>query len=263
MRKLICSILFGISVACIAQNSHTLKFKPQGFDVDNNRNVYFYSNQNLYKYNDNDTIPLQYSNKMFGAISSVDASNPFKILVFYKDQGIIQFLDNHLKELQPAISLFKLGFNDITLACNASDNGFWIFENTSKQLLKFDKTAKMQAASPDLSKLYDFTRQPFYVGERDNRLFLAFQGNTVMTFNISAAYVQTYYLSEFWSFYPLSRTSFFYLDTKGKATVMNFETNEFLQITDKQFDSITQMIYRDKMLYYLIGSKFYTENQKK
>jgi hypothetical protein len=64
---------------------------------DNLENLYIITPTNdIIKYNKNG-IKLATANfKVLGNISSIDASNPFEIYVFYRDQNKIIFLDNML-----------------------------------------------------------------------------------------------------------------------------------------------------------------------
>jgi len=75
--------------------------KAIGTDItsDHLSNCYIISSDKLYKYDPNNQTKFLYSDMSLGEISSVDASDPYKILLFYKELSEIIFLDNTLSAL--------------------------------------------------------------------------------------------------------------------------------------------------------------------
>ena len=73
--------------------------KADFISTDQLGNFYIIKNSELIKNNANNNQTLRYSNNLFGKISSIDASDPFRILVFNKDFNKIVFLDKNLTEI--------------------------------------------------------------------------------------------------------------------------------------------------------------------
>jgi len=69
----------------------------------------------------------RYSNKRFGTITSIDCTNPLKMLVYYKDFQQLVFLDNQLTQNSEAISLEDLGYEQTDLICTSMNNSFWLY----------------------------------------------------------------------------------------------------------------------------------------
>lgn len=84
---------------------------------------------------------LTYSNVLLGNITLVNAFNPLKISVFYRDFNTAVILDNRLAEI------FKIDFNTIQPYKNAShittgyDNTIWLFNEDTQQLELYDYKA--------------------------------------------------------------------------------------------------------------------------
>ena len=86
-----------------AQEFKTAFFKDYSINadkfigVDDFENSYYINHNNLYK-KTAQTI-YSYANSQLGEITSVDITNPLKILVFYRDFNAVLLLDNRLNEL--------------------------------------------------------------------------------------------------------------------------------------------------------------------
>ncbi len=89
-----------------------------------------------YEYSPFGDTQLNYYDNKYGDISSIDVSNPFQILIWYKDFQVIQILDKHLTLLQE-ISLQDLGLN-ISAVALSGDKSIWIFDAYQYKLLKIN-----------------------------------------------------------------------------------------------------------------------------
>ena len=69
-----------------------------------------------------------YANTQLGNISSIDITNPLKIVLFYRDFNTIVFLDNRLSELSNNINLSTESFaKNVTFASISSNNNLWLY----------------------------------------------------------------------------------------------------------------------------------------
>jgi len=104
--------------------------------IDNFNSQYSIINNALVVKKEDNTI--NYSNLQLGNITMVNAFNPLKLNIFYKDFNTIVILDNRLAEIT------KLNFNtlqplrDISHISTANDNTIWIFNENTRQLELFD-----------------------------------------------------------------------------------------------------------------------------
>ena len=89
----------------------------------------------------------------YGEIESVDASDPFKLLLFQKDFFRITFLDNAFAPMGESVFLPDIGSNLSSLACNTNDGGYWVFDGLQDKLLFFRNGHEPAFSSGDLSAI--------------------------------------------------------------------------------------------------------------
>jgi len=244
--------LFSLQSAIGQDSINVSKYKPESFSIDINGSIFLISGNSLYKLDGNDSNTIEFSNKMYGSITSVDVSNPFKILVFYKETGMIVFLDNHLKELQSPISLPKQGLLNTELACTGSDNSFWIYYTDTRQIIKFNYQINVITSTPDLSVLCPTSTTPTIITERGDKLFMLIPEFGVVIFYTSGNYCQTINFKKISSFMPLSENELFYISDNAIPFIMNFRTNSFNELTSlTKYNSNNQIVYFNNKIYEL------------
>ncbi|MDB9775661.1 hypothetical protein OAB47_05460 [Vicingaceae bacterium] len=157
--------------------------KNKQLTTDNLGNSYVYSDLNIIKYNsEGDSIGL-YSNNRLGAISSVDVTNPYKIMVFYADYANIIFLDNFMSLMEEPLALDQLGFDQVTLACSSQENGLWIFDRLKQTIIKLNRDLTQSNKSINLSQLTGKQIIPTLMLEQNSNLFLQTINNDILQFD--------------------------------------------------------------------------------
>jgi hypothetical protein len=106
----------------------TIDVEADFFTTDNQSNLYIVKANELTKYDKKGKLLYKYSNKNFGNIDFVDASNMLRLLVFYKNFSQIVFLDNTLSLNGESVSLDKIGFQQTQLVCSSHNNGLWLYD---------------------------------------------------------------------------------------------------------------------------------------
>jgi hypothetical protein len=106
--------------------------------VDVQGNIYCVENSKLSKYSPEGTLLATFNRFSLGAINAIDVSNRMKIMLFYKEAGIILFLDEHLSPITEEFSLFAKNLYSITLASYSTTNHIWLYDHFSKELLTLD-----------------------------------------------------------------------------------------------------------------------------
>lgn len=152
MKQLFC-LLFLFTSSLFSQETVEAKLisstdigLPSIVDIDNFGIMYLINDQVFHKINKEKDIT--YSNVQLGNITSADAFNSLKILLFYKNFNTVIILDNRLAEI------YKIDFNTIQPYKNVShistgsDNTIWIFNTDLQQLELYDyKTNKIRATT--------------------------------------------------------------------------------------------------------------------
>jgi hypothetical protein len=170
----------------------TVPVKGNALEVDNLGDVYVLANQDIIKYRSNGQFYRSYSNKSLGNISRIDASNPLKTLVFYRDLSRLVFIDNTLSEQQDNVYLERFGREFASLACTSNDeNGFWLFDPVAFSLTRYNQKMNVKAEVLNINQLTGKTINPIWMIERGNRLYLVDAKNGILLFDIFGTYLKT------------------------------------------------------------------------
>ena len=159
MRKAACIFLvfgFSLPVLVSAQNDkpYNLTASITGdvvdFTVDNLDNVYVLtSTDQLKKYNANgDSVAVFNNVKKFGKVSTVDVSNPLKVLLYYKDFSTIVVLDR-LLTVRNTIDLRQQNIYQVNAIGQSYDNNIWLYDEQNSKLKKIDESGKVLLETPD------------------------------------------------------------------------------------------------------------------
>src|SRR5688572_3667151 len=110
-------LLFLLNFSWLNGPQPVIKGNFDFFEADNFGNIYTVKNEELCKYLPNGKRHARYSNLRYGNITSLDVSNPLKILLYYRDFQQIIFLDNQLSVNSNPVSLELLGLEQAHLVC--------------------------------------------------------------------------------------------------------------------------------------------------
>ncbi len=135
-----------------------------------------------------------YSNVLSGKISSIDTSDPFRILLFYKDFNKIEFLDKNLAQIASPIDLNDLGYYNVSAACQSVNGGFWIFDQSLFQLIYFDQSLNITKKSSQISELIhqNEENQQVFMLEKNDYIYLGISGEGILLFDHYGTYIKTF-----------------------------------------------------------------------
>ena len=191
---LIFFIFISVSAKSIAQYSLLAAIpvkKESFFTTDNLQNCYVISNHEIYRYTPMGVLFNRYSNLLLGNITLVDATNPMKVFLFYRDFSKIQFLDNMMSERGGVISLLQLGLEQSTLACTSFDNGFWVYDQISFSLIRFNQSFGKAQEARNINQNIGYEPQPNFMVESGDWLYLNNPQTGILVFDIFGTYFKT------------------------------------------------------------------------
>ena len=165
-----------------------IKTKLDYFAVDNIGNIYTVHDDEMQKFTSAGNFFTRYSNLKLGNITTVDATNPLKILLYYRDYQQIVFLDNQLTSNSENISLETLGHEQTDLVCASVNNSFWIYDKQNNELTRFDQNSKKIASTGNLKQVLKTDLNPNYIKEYNNYLFLNCPETGIYVFDIFGAF---------------------------------------------------------------------------
>lgn len=104
--------------------------------ADNLGNIYVITAQNaVEKYSPDGTFQFRYSNNRLGAATSLDVTNPLKVLVWYADFRTVVFLNRSLTALGE-LNLIRAGYPEVRTVASAADGNLWLYDEVAFQLKK-------------------------------------------------------------------------------------------------------------------------------
>jgi hypothetical protein len=218
------SFLLGIFSFTISDGINPEKeynYKADFFSTDGFGNLYVVQNSELIKINIKNNKKLVYSNFSSGKISSIDPSDPFRILVYYKDFNRILFLDKNLTEIMSPISLDDKGIFNAVSVCQSVNGGFWVLDQNSAQLLYLDKHLNIVKKSAVIEEIFDQntdTKQAFML-EKNDYIYVGFENAGLMQFDSYGVYIKTFPLINFTNFQVIDNIIVYY--SEGKLNYYN------------------------------------------
>lgn len=132
--------------------------------------------------NPNQTRGTFYQNNRLGALHSIDVSNPQKILLFYKENQQIVFVDNVLTETE-RINLADWGYNDVAAVAHSNDNQIWIFDSGLMKLLKVSTQGELLFEGDPLYLYYLDQAKAIKMYEAQNQVFVLTESNGFLMFD--------------------------------------------------------------------------------
>ncbi|MCF8459288.1 MAG: hypothetical protein K9G46_01060 [Flavobacteriales bacterium] len=168
--------------------TNTIKGEFDFMTTDHIGRLYLAKGHELFVYYDDGKLKYQYSDLSRGVITHLDTRNPMKLLLFYPGYGQIALLDNTLSRTRDNINLSDFGLELATLACASYDNGFWVYDPVSFQLLRYDQGLKITNEISNINQLVGAEINPNQMVEFENSLYLNDANHGVFVFDSFGTY---------------------------------------------------------------------------
>ncbi|MDR2409906.1 MAG: hypothetical protein LBE13_17595 [Bacteroidales bacterium] len=153
--------------------------------------IYACNGTTVDKYNEHGELLFSYSAFSAGRVSFIDAYNPLKIIVFFKDFMRLVFLDNKLTPQENAYLLSDINLFP-TCVCTSYDNGFWVYDESVKQLFRYDAQQKLSNKSQDITYFAEKEINPSFIKESvSGFLLLNDAENGIFVFDHFGTYLKT------------------------------------------------------------------------
>jgi len=178
--------------------------------MDNIEHVYTYDATNLKKYDKTGVLLFTYSALSTGRISSVDVYNPFKVMVFSKDFVRLVFLDSKLAIQQSSSVLSDLNILSACV-CMSYDNGFWVYDESKKQLFRYDAQYNLRNTSQIITNFVEKDIDPLFIKETNSGfLLLNDKENGILVFDRFGTYLKS--LPIFTNYFHLYNNQIIYIE---------------------------------------------------
>lgn len=243
---------------CATQLPTGVKYAGQApsrhYYTDHLENIYFIDGYKLLKIDTATGEVMEFGSYSAGEISLADVSNPFQIMVFYRDFNRVVFLDNKLSRLRSEISLSELGVEQAVLACTSGRGGMWIFSDRDSRIIYFDQQLRNTHQSMIIGAVAGVTGKPVSMTEAQNRLYLYIPRKGILVFDRFASYITTVPYSGPERFRVTGSDILYFAD--GKLISMDIESGEETRLdlpSDVEIDDAT---LHPGYLFLLSGNRF-------
>lgn len=143
------------------------------FTTDNLDNLYLVnSSGQLKKFGQRgDSLACFNNIRQYGKLSSIDASNPLKLLLYYGNFGNIAILDRFLN-VRNSINLRKKGIFKVTAVATSYDNNIWLYDEGDSKLKKIDENGDVLMESTSFGLLFDSIPTPVQLVDHEGYVYL-------------------------------------------------------------------------------------------
>ncbi|MGG9971029.1 hypothetical protein ACQ33O_04465 [Ferruginibacter sp. SUN002] len=143
------------------------------FTVDNLNNIYLVNNSNqLKKLNSNgDSVGVFNDVRKYGKLTSIDATNPLKLLLYYQNFSTIVVLDRFLNK-RNTINLRRENIFKVKAITTSYDGNIWLFDEGDGKLKKIDDNGDVLSETIDFRQIFDTLPAPEKIIDRDNFVYL-------------------------------------------------------------------------------------------
>ncbi len=187
-------LTFVVSISSEAQKEApykliaSIKGDVVDFAVDNLDNVYVLTGTDqLKKYNvDGDSVAVFNNVKKFGKVSTIDVSNPLKVLLYYKDFSTIVVLDR-LLTVRNTIDLRQQNIFQVNAIGQSYDNNIWLYDEGDSKLKKINDEGKALLETADFRLLFDEAPHIKNICDQDGFVYLYDPGQNVFVFDYYGA----------------------------------------------------------------------------
>lgn len=168
----------------------SISIQAESISSDRLKNVYIIDEKGaVYKFNEQGKQLGKFTEFSLGTPSHIDATNPFRILLYYPDFMTVVTLDNTFNKVGEA-ELFDLDYNNIEALCFSNDGNIWLYDPTTFRVQKMNHQSKILLEGNELSFIFDEALQPNFMLERHNWLYLNDPEKGVLVFDLYGQYVK-------------------------------------------------------------------------
>ena len=241
------------------ESHYDISEKVVDIQIDNLHNIYILTKDNkVVKYSDGFEKQYEYSNNLVGEITSIDATNPQKILCFVQNFNRILVLDNFLAEINK-IDLSTSEFLDVSVVARSNDNQIWLFDPINQVLVKVNDRIERQYESNRLSDLNFGMIDPVSLKERGNIVAMSDPNIGILIFDNFGQFLKLIPEKGIEDFQIFGEYLFF---TQGDAYYQyHIDRYEKTELKDMK-GGFRQFIIAKKNVYYIDGNGVLVQSKK-
>ncbi len=239
-------LLFSINSSAQFKKVASIDTVAKAVFMDNLDDVYVLTPTNeLLKYNAVGKLKWRYSNPRFGKLTSVDVSDPMRIVLFYADFQQVVVLNNNLSEIT-SYSFAKNGDLLVAAVAASNNNSLWIFDRGSNALIKLSSDFTAQTRSANLSQIFEEVVNPKKIMTTNEHVFLQQKDNKVLQFDRFGGFLRVLPMDSVADFSVMANLIFY--ETKGSLVKYNPFTFERTAQPLPVLDAVKQVAVGNKII---------------
>ena len=143
------------------------------FTADNLGNIYVLTTTGLLKkFNSKgDSLNVFNDVRRYGTVNTIDVTNPFKVLLYYRNFSTAVMLDRFLNRIN-TIDFRKADIFQAKAITLSYDNNVWIYDEQSAKLKKIADDGKLIIETVDLRQVLDAAPSPDRIIDRDGYVYV-------------------------------------------------------------------------------------------
>ncbi len=146
------------------------------------------------RYDTTGNLTGRFSDQKYGSLTSVDATSPFNILLFYKRSSTLVTLDAQLNP-KNYYKLPTLGINNVSAACLSEDNYIWFFDKNDSKLKKINTKYEIIRESVSINQMLGIDLDPNFMIEREGIIYVNDPNAGVLMFDRVGTYYNSFFFS--------------------------------------------------------------------
>lgn len=167
---------------------------------------------------------------------SADVRNPFKILLFNKNQQSIVFLDNFLNQISGPYLLSNDGLTDVSVVCSSYDDGYWVYDNSNNSLIRYSSDRLITNRIEGLKSLPGNWHSFEWMSERGSFLCLGDPSNGVLVLDCYGNYIR--HIPGIINDFAFDET-ILYLYQNNSILSINLQNMEVTETMDQSLDLVS------------------------
>jgi hypothetical protein len=246
---------FFLLLLSIASSAQLLTKNLSGtqFTTDQFGNYYDVSSREIRKYNLNGELLFTYSNNILGEISSVDATNPLKVLVYFKDFTKVLTLDDAMSARGEVLNLNDLSLEETSLVCRSYNNGVWFYNPIKYQLIRVENRQVINVSS-NLTNLLGENIQPNYLLEFSEKVYLGDAKSGILVFDVYGTYLKTIPIYDVKAF-QVKQKYILYVNSANQIEIYNLFTLEKSLYQAEKYKDVNSVRIEGANIYILTNKK--------
>lgn len=226
-----------------------LNVKPTIVEVDNLGRLYLVDEgNNIINYTPELKEQYRYANKRSGKVSSLDVTNPLKVVAFSNDFNQVLFLDNTLS----VISELNLSekFADISACGTSNDGNLWVYDPTQFKMLKINDQGSILLETSNVNDVGITNVNITDIKERGNYVIMCDREKGFYVFDNMGQYMYHYEAKGIKSIQFDGRNIYYFTNTGLKSYSIKFKEKVMISYPfDMSRQDLKHVVYSSGDIY--------------